>query len=216
MSAPAIRTIRTIRAPRSLRPLRNALALVAVCLATGSLGAGAACAQAAQEPFSHVAFRGSLATTVRHNASYAHWRRGYGPAFSAATPFHAGDIEAGVALHRYAAALRNTPSWYAWFTFVGWGVRHTSPGSWSVYGGLRAGMYHMDFDEDTFRGVRKEKEFALALVSRIDLHLSRDLRLFVEGHVMQAYTLPRFRAGGLTGGVGLRARTPDWLRGLLE
>ncbi len=160
--------------------------------------------------------RGSLATTLRHNASYAHWRRGYGPAISAATPFHAGDIEAGVALHRYAAALRNTPSWYAWFTFVGWGARHTSPGSWSLYGGLRAGMYHMDFDEKTFRGVRKEKEFALALVSRIDLHLSRDLRLFVEGHVMQAYTLPRFRAGGLTGGVGLRARTPDWLRGLLE
>ena len=208
------RTTRTTRTLRPLPPLRNALALVAVCLATESLGAAAACAQAAREPFSHVAFRGSLATTVRHNASYAHWRRGYGPAFSATTPFHAGDIEAGVALHRYAAALRNTPSWYAWFTFVGWGARHTSPGSWSVYGGFRAGMYHMIFDEEP--GDEEEKEFALALVSRIDLHLSRDLRLFVEGHVMQAYTLPRFRAGGLTGGVGLRVRTPDWLRGLLE
>ena len=81
---------------------------------------------------------------------------------------------------------------------------------------MRTGVYYMDFDEDTFPGVRKESEFSLALVSRIDLHLSRNLRLFVEGHVMRTYTLPRFDAAGLAGGIGLRIRNPDWLRAFLK
>ena len=187
--------------------------LLTVCF-TACLLAGVACAQEAREPFSHATFRGGLATNIRHNASYAHWRRGYGPLFAATTPFYAGEIEAGVALHRYAAALRNTPSFYAWFTFVGWGVRYASPGSFSWYGGVRTGMYHLIFDEEP--GDEEEKEFSLALVSRLDLHLSPNLRLFVEGHVMRTYTLPRFHTGGLTGGIGLRIRNPAWLRTFLE
>ena len=225
--APRQRLKASIYSTRSIRtaPTRTTLCslpgylftgcLLTACF-TACLLAGVACAQEAREPFSHATFRGGLATNIRHNASYAHWRRGYGPLFAATTPFYAGEIEAGVALHRYAAALRNTPSFYAWFTFVGWGVRYASPGSFSWYGGVRTGMYHMDFEEETFRGVRKEKEFSLALVSRLNLHVSPNLRLFVEGQVMRTYTLPRFHTGGLTGGIGLRIQNPDWLRTFLE
>ena len=83
-----------------------------------------------------------------------------------------------------------------------------------VHAGLRTGIYHMLFDEEV--GDEEEKEFSLALVSRIDLHLSQTVRLFVEGHVMRTYTLPRFDTAGLTGGIGLRFRNPDWLRAMLK
>ena len=33
---------------------------------------------------------------------------------------------------------------------------------------------------------------------------------------MRTYTLPRFDTAGLTGGIGLRFRSPAWLRALLE
>lgn len=155
-----------------------------------------------------------MATSIRHNASCDHWRRAYGPTLAASVPFYLGEMEAGLALHRYSAALSNTPSFYAWSTFVGWSAGHTVPYAFSWRAGLRAGMYHMIFDEEP--GDEEEKEFALALVSRIDLHVSRDLRLFAEGQVMRAYTLPRLHVAGVTGGIGLRIRNPDWLRGFLQ
>ena len=153
---------------------------------------------------------------VRHNASYEHWRRGSGITFAAATPFYFGEMETGLTLHRYPSSDRDTPSFEAWFVFAGWGAGYSAPRVFSWYAGLRTGIYHMDFDEDTFPGVRKESEFSLALVSRIDLHVSQTIRLFVEGHVMRTYTLPRFDTAGLAGGIGLRFRNPDWLRALLE
>ena len=79
---------------------------------------------------------------------------------------------------------------------------------------MRTGIYHMIFDEEP--GDEEEKEFSFALVSRIDLHLSETLRLFVEGHVMRIYTLPRMDTSGVTGGIALRFRNPDWLRTLLK
>ncbi len=188
-------------------------AFIVVCLTTGGL-ASTACAQETREPFSHIALRGGVATNIRHNASYAHWRRGYGPSFAAAVPFYFGEMEAGFALHRYSAALSNTPSFYAGFTFVGWGIAYTVPRAFSWYAGMRTGVYHMTFDEEP--GDEEEKEFSFGLVSRIDLHLSETLRLFVEGHVMRTYTLPRFHTGGLAGGIGLRMRNPAWLRNFLE
>ena len=178
--------------------------------------AAAAYAQETQEPFSHIALRGSMTPNVRHNASYRHWQRGSGVTFAAATPFYFGEMETGLALHRYPSSDRDTPSFEAWFVFAGWGAGYSAPRVFSWYAGLRTGIYYMDFDEDTFPGVREESEFSLALVSRIDLHLSQTARLFVEGHVMRTYTLPRFDTAGLTGGIGLRFRSPAWLRALLE
>ena len=197
---------RTIRS-RALAALL-VTGLAAVSFAT------AACAQETQEPFSHIALRGSMTPDVRHNASYKHWQHGSGITFAAATPFYFGEIETGLALHRYSAVRRDTPSFYAGFTFVGWGAGYTAPRVFSWYAGLRTGIYHMVFDEEV--GDEEEKEFSLALVSRIDLHLSQTVRLFVEGHVMRTYTLPRFDTAGLTGGIGLRFRNPDWLRAMLK
>lgn len=197
----------------STRSIRVFPALIAVCLATGCL-ASAACAQETQEPFSRIALRGGMTPAVRHNASYGHWQRGSGGIFTAATPFYFGEAEAGVALHRYSAVRRDTPSFNAFFTFVGWGAEFTVPRVFSWHAGMRTGIYHMIFDEEP--GDEEEKEFSLALVSRIDLHLSETLRLFVEGHVMRTYTLPRLDTAGLTGGIGLRFRNPDWLRTLLK
>ncbi|MXW65274.1 MAG: hypothetical protein F4Y00_09010 [Bacteroidetes bacterium SB0662_bin_6] len=197
----------------STRSTRVFPALIAVCLATGCL-ASAACAQETQEPFSRIALRGGMTPAVRHNASYSHWQHGSGGIFTAATPFYFGEAEAGVALHRYSAVRRDTPSFNAFFTFVGWGTEYTVPRVFSWHAGMRTGIYHMIFDEEP--GDEEEKEFSLALVSRIDLHLSETLRLFVEGHVMRTYTLPRLDTAGLTGGIGLRFRNPDWLRTLLK
>ena len=51
---------------------------------------------------------------------------------------------------------------------------------------------------------RKKKNFPLRSFPGSTLHLSQTIRLFVEGHVMRTYTLPRFDTAGLTGGIGLR------------
>ncbi len=198
---------------RTIRSTRALAALLVTGLAAGCF-ATAAYAQETQEPFSHIALRGSMTPDVRHNASYRHWQRGSGVTFAAATPFYFGEMEAGLALHRYSAVRRDTPSFNALFTFVGWGAGYTAPRAFSWYTGLRTGIYHMVFDEEV--GDEEEKEFSLALVSRIDLHLSQTIRLFVEGHVMRTYTLPRFDTAGLTGGIGLRFRNPDWLRAMLK
>ena len=155
-----------------------------------------------------------MTPNVRHNASYRHWQSAYGITFAATTPFYFGEMETGLTLHRYSAVRRDTPSFNAFFTFAGWGAGYTAPRAFSWYAGLRTGIYHMIFDEEV--GDEEEKEFSFALVSRIDLHLSQTVRLFVEGHVMRTYTLPRLDTAGLTGGIGLRLRNPDWLRAMLK
>ena len=171
----------------------------------------------AQEPYSQVTILGGGVSNVGRSILHRWWKPGYGGEIALATPFHWGSLEGGLALHRYEATDRTVPTFRAGFIFVGWGAETTNTDTWAWYNGLRVGVYRMAFDERTrFPSTRRETEFTLGIHSRVDLHLSPTVHLYVAGHWMRTYTAPRFGATHLAGGLTWTFQSPDWLQTILR
>jgi hypothetical protein len=144
------------------------------------------------------------------------WTAGSGGELLLSTPFHAGEVELGLALHRYEALAAEVPRFDALLTSLGWRI-DVSPWEFaSWYGGFDVGNYWMSFDEETFAGVRNESELMLGLYTRLELRCSRLIRLYAAGRTMRVYTKPRLPMAYVSAGLRITLDSPDWLRTILR
>lgn len=200
--------MRRLRHERHLRAPLLPLFLVLMLLTSGTV--------LGQSAFSRITLSGGGDINVYHPRLLPHWNAGRGGHLSASTPFYFGEVEAGVAFHRYDVPSGEVPRFDALMAFGGWGVRLVPAESFSWYNGLRVGNYRMAFDEETFPGIRNESELALGLFTRVDVHLSTALNVFVAGRYNRMYTAPRLDLAYLSGGLAISFESPEWLLTLLR
>ncbi len=174
-----------------------------------------------QEPFSRIDLAVGGAQNIQEgnlNEARIHdyWKPGYGAELSMSTPFYLGDVEAGVAVHRYKPLSTAVPRFDAFLVHVGWGLNWELVPGFFWYSGIRMGNSRMTFDEDTFPGVKNESEFLLAAHSRATVHITRSTGVYASAHLTQTYTFVRFRTLYISAGLATSFQTPRWLRNFLR
>ncbi|MEX0820868.1 MAG: hypothetical protein WD021_01880 [Rhodothermales bacterium] len=169
-----------------------------------------------QSAFSRITISGGADATIHSPRLLPDWKPGRGGHLSVSTPFYFGEAEAGAAFHRYDAQTTDVPRFDALMAFVGWGVRLAPAESFSWYNGMRVGSYRMAFDEETFPGIRNESELSIGLQTRIDVHLTPALNVYIAGRYNRTYTAPRLDLAYLSGGLAISLESPEWLVTLLR
>lgn len=173
------------------------------------------------EPFETLSLTASgqvdLGGGLDDSGYHSSWTPGPGLALRVSTPFYLGTAHAGVqtAWHDGADPL---PGYLAMLVHGGLGARLSLPLGLEAEPALLAGILSMDFlqDETISAAVRRESELVLGASLDVSAPLTSSLRAIAGVQAVQVYTAPRFRLMSVTAGLRWTARTPGWLRGLLD
>lgn len=170
----------------------------------------------AQEAYSRISLSGGRAHNLFQSDLEGFWEAAEGGEVALATLFHAGELELGLAFHRFDAVDPDVPRFDGLWTYLGWSLNLSPFDVVSWRNGFHVGNYRMTFDEETFQGVKNESELTLGLQSRIDLHFSPAVTFYAAGRYMQMYTSPRLQLAYVSGGVRVTLESPEWLRTVLR
>ena len=166
-------------------------------------------------PYSTISVFGGFQHDMDIGALAPSWRVESVGEASVATPFYAGQLEAGATIHRYGA-LADVPPFDAVLAYVGWDVGIRYPRGVRLAVGPRVGMHFMDFDVDAVQGVRSESEVAVGGHVRLTVHPVPYIGLYAAATYMQTYTYIRMTQFYYSTGVVLTVPSPRWLIRVLE
>lgn len=155
-----------------------------------------------------------------HNANrttfHQYWNPGSGIELSVSTPFYVGYLESAGAFHVYRNKLPSVPRFNAISASVGWGIQVPVTRFLDWRAGVRAGNYRMSFDYETFRGVRNESEFSVAVLSQIHLQFTNTWFFYLSGSYEKTFTYIRLKPLYISAGIGHTFKTPRWMQEVLR
>jgi hypothetical protein len=166
----------------------------------------------------HVA--GSLPLTLSGSED---WRQVWAAQVTARTPYFEGFLETGFHGQGWspepgASGMNGQPLpwWVSIYAFVGAHVEGRMGPRTDIAGGLRLGNYFMVFDTDAVAGQRRESEFAMAPVVRLQFRIWRDWRMVAEAMWIRTFTMNRMDAVQASIGVSHPLDMPEWFGRVLE
>jgi hypothetical protein len=166
-------------------------------------------------PYSELRIRLSGARNVNHEALHDFWRAGTGGAVGVTTPFYLGSIGVGVALVPFRARESTRPNFRALLVGLDWGVDLPVPDPLRARAVARVGDFVM-LVENPDVWLDSESELFVGGELSAGVRLRRDLALTVAGSVARVHTRPALDLALVSVGLEYAARTPRWLRAILE
>ncbi len=171
----------------------------------------------AQDPFSQIEIRlqGSLNMGAADLQEY--WQLARGGKLSIGTPFYAGDWGVSLAIHRFNPSS-DVPGFGALWIGSWWGINIDAHPKVSVKPMIGIGNYRMSFDDSatTFSGESSESDFVGNLGMLILFDAGRRWFVFSEAEYLTVQTSPRMNLWFLSAGIGLRIKSGEVLKALLE
>lgn len=212
---------------------------ISLLAALSLLAAGSAApvrAQPSGGAFETMAIQVGGAANLNRTDFHRFWHPGQGGEMTLQTPFYAGMVETGLALHRYAAAAADVPAFDAVQVHLGWSFPLTLTPRLQWQTGFRLGNYLMRFgdavqnghvgcdlggvkgcgDDVSIIGGDSESEFFMGLHARLHVRLSDAWALYAGGHLLNTYTHERMRLFYAAAGLSYTLQTPGWLRTFLQ
>ena len=198
------------------------LAAIVLAIIFKSATAGSVAAQAGPDaasqpapPYSELRIRLAGARNVNRQAIHDFWKAGTGGELAIATPFYLGSIGVGATVIPFRARDVGRPSFRALLLGVDW------RGELAVVGPLRARVAGRVGDfvvliENPDVWLDSESELFVGGELSAAVALRRGLSAVVAGSFAHVYTRPSLDLAVLTLGLEYAARTPRWLRAILE
>ncbi len=193
-------------------------------------------AQSTRGAFETMTIHVGGATNFNRTAFHRFWQPGQGGDVTIQTPFYAGQVETGLALHQYAAATDDVPAFDAMQMHVGWSLPVTLSPRLQWQTGFRLGNYYMRFgdavqnghvgcdlggikrcgDDAATIGGDSESEFFMGLHTRLQVRMAPTWSVHTGAYLMNAYTHERIRLVYFSAGISYTVQTPDWLQVFLR
>ncbi|MFN2564112.1 MAG: hypothetical protein ABR499_03785, partial [Gemmatimonadaceae bacterium] len=165
--------------------------------------------------YSRLRIRLSGAQNVNREQLHDFWRAGTGAGIGVTTPFYVGSVGVGATLIPFRARESGRPNFRALMLGLDWGADIPVPGPLQARAAARVGDFVM-LIENPDLWLDSESELFIGGELSAGLAVRRDLAVTVAGSYARVHTRPSFDLALVTVGLEFAARTPGWLRAILE
>ena len=195
---------------------RTAALGVSLAAAGGSsLEAQAAPDSIKPRSYSELRIRLSAARNVNHEPLHDFWSARTGGSLALTTPFYLGSVGVAGTLIPFRTRDAARPNFRALLLAIDWGFELPAPGPLRARAAARVGDFVM-LIENPDLWLDSESELFVGGELSAHLRLWRELGATVAGSFARVQTRPSLDLAFLTLGLEYAARTPGWMRAILE
>ncbi|NQT34154.1 hypothetical protein HQ587_03105 [bacterium] len=159
----------------------------------------------------------NILTSVHNNSFHSLWRPSTGFDCSFGTDFYTGMAEAGIIAMQFNSRSSELPDFDGYFIYIGWGKSLQLPFGLSWLGSMRAGDYHMRFDdEEIVAPLRAENELCTSIETQLSRMFYRQVEVSVSFVHLTVFTRKRIYLNFASAGLRYTMETPCWLKEFLK
>jgi hypothetical protein len=152
---------------------------------------------------------------VNHEQLHDFWRAATGAGIGITTPFYVGSAGVGATLIPFRSRESGRPNFRAVMLGLDWGADIPVPGPLRLRAAGRVGDFVM-LVENPDLWLDSESELLTGGELSVALAVRRDLAVAIAGSYARVHTRPSLDLVLVTLGLEYAARTPGWLRAILE